>query len=79
MRGDLYHEAEHTELIHSQACGKCLQDFAFWLMAHLVCNPCLLEQIREEVLPAVKADNTVDETYLSGHCPKLDSLDGENA
>ena len=45
----------------------------FWLVAHLVRNQALLEQVRKEVLPAVKGQ-TVDETFLLEECPKLDSL-----
>ena len=47
--------------------------FAFWLTAHLANNPKLMEEIRQEVAPAVR-DNGVDEKYLLEQCPKLDSL-----
>lgn len=46
---------------------------AFWLLAHLLHEPTLLSQIREEVLLAIKPD-FVDEAYLLEHCPALDSL-----
>jgi cytochrome P450 len=46
---------------------------AFWLVSHLVHDQVLLEQIREEVRPAVQ-EELVDETYLLEQCPKLDSL-----
>jgi cytochrome P450 len=36
----------------------------------------LLQQVRDEVSPAVKGEN-VDETYLIEHCPKLESLINE--
>jgi cytochrome P450 len=49
---------------------------AFWLIAHLVHNPPLLDQIRQEVLPAVEG-RTINETYLLEQCPKLDSLFNE--
>jgi cytochrome P450 len=49
---------------------------AFWVIAHLVHDPDLMEQIRQEVLLAIQG-NTVDDKYLSEQCPKLDSLIGE--
>jgi hypothetical protein len=49
---------------------------AFWLLAHLVFDPALQEQIRQEVLSAVHGD-IVDETYLLEQCPKLESLFNE--
>jgi cholesterol 7alpha-monooxygenase len=48
----------------------------FWIVSHLAYNPALLEQIREEVLPAVQGYQ-VDEAYLLEQCPKLDSLVSE--
>lgn len=53
-----------------------LYKLSFWLVSHLARNPALLEQIREEVLPAVQGKQ-VDETYLLEQCPKLDSLVSE--
>jgi cytochrome P450 len=49
---------------------------AFWVVAHLVYDPNLMEQIRQEVLPAIRG-NTIDDRFLSEQCPKLDSLIGE--
>ncbi|OJJ32645.1 hypothetical protein ASPWEDRAFT_29803 [Aspergillus wentii DTO 134E9] len=46
---------------------------AFWIVAHLVRDPALLESIRSEILPSVNGKN-VDEEYLADKCPKLDSL-----
>ena len=53
-----------------------LYKLTFWLVSHLAHSPALLEQIREEVLPAVQGKQ-VDETYLLEQCPKLDSLVSE--
>lgn len=49
---------------------------AFWLMAHLVHDPELLDEIRHEVLPPTQ-DGSLDENYLAEQCPKLDSLISE--
>jgi cytochrome P450 len=46
---------------------------AFWLVAHLAWDPKLLEQIRAEVLPAMKG-GSLNEKYLLDECPKLASL-----
>ena len=53
-----------------------LYKLAFWLLSHLVHNSALLEQIREEILPAVQGKQ-VDETYLLEQCPRLESLVSE--
>jgi cytochrome P450 len=53
-----------------------LYKLTFWLVSHLAHNPALLDQIRQEVLPAVQGKQ-VDETYLLEQCPKLDSLVSE--
>jgi cytochrome P450 len=50
-----------------------LYKLTFWLVAHLVHDQVLLEQIREEVSPAIQGDQ-VDETRLLEQCPKLESL-----
>lgn len=46
---------------------------AFWAMAYMVFDKALLQQIRDEVTPAVHGDS-VDETHLLENCPKLSSL-----
>ncbi|KAH7380303.1 putative cytochrome P450 [Phaeosphaeria sp. MPI-PUGE-AT-0046c] len=48
----------------------------FWVVARLAHNPLLLQNIREEVAPAVQGDE-IDETYLLDQCPKLHSLFNE--
>lgn len=48
---------------------------AFWLMAHLAHNPNLVQQIGQEVLPAVQ-EGMIDVKFLSEKCPKLDLLIG---
>lgn len=53
-----------------------LYKLVFWLVSHLAHNPSLLDQMRDEVLPAVQG-KTVDETYLLRQCPKLNSLVSE--
>jgi cytochrome P450 len=53
-----------------------LYKFTFWLVSHLVHNAVLLEQVREEVLPAVRGEE-VDEKYLIEKCPKLNALVSE--
>lgn len=55
-----------------------LYKLVFWLVSHLVNDPTLLEEIREEVLPAMLGKHEqVDETYLLNQCPKLESLMNE--
>jgi hypothetical protein len=49
---------------------------AFWLLAHLVFEPVLQENIRQEVLSAVRGDS-FDETHLREQCPRLESLFNE--
>lgn len=49
---------------------------AFWLVAYLVHNPKLLEQLRQEVLPSLQG-TSLKESYLSEQCPKLDALINE--
>jgi cytochrome P450 len=49
---------------------------AFWLLAYLLFEPVLQENIRQEVLSAVRGDS-VDETYLLEQCPRLESLFNE--
>jgi cytochrome P450 len=50
----------------------------FWLVSYLANNPSLLDEIREEILPAMLGKHEqVDETYLLDRCPKLDSLMNE--
>jgi cytochrome P450 len=53
-----------------------LYKLTFWLMSHLGQNPGVLDQIREEIFPAVQGEQ-VDETYLLEKCPKLDSIVSE--
>jgi cytochrome P450 len=53
-----------------------LYKFTFWLVSHLVHHPALLENVREEVLPAVQGEQ-VDEKYLAEQCPKLNALVSE--
>jgi cytochrome P450 len=53
-----------------------LYKLAFWIVSHLAHDPALLDQIRQEVLPAVQGKQ-VDETYLLEQCPKLESLVSE--
>lgn len=51
---------------------------AFWVVSYLVHNATLLQEIREEVLPAVRQEqNQVDEVYLQEQCPKLNALVNE--
>jgi cytochrome P450 len=53
-----------------------LYKLIFWLVSHLGQNPGVLDQIREEVLPAVQGEQ-VDERYLLEKCPKLYSVISE--
>ncbi|KAF2867711.1 cytochrome P450 [Massariosphaeria phaeospora] len=69
-------EMGNFTLLHYWAVVGNVYKLAFWLTAHLVHNPTLLSQIRDEVLPAVQG-HSVDERYLTEQCPKLDSLVGE--
>ena len=48
----------------------------FWLMSYLGQHAGVLDQIREETLPAVQGEQ-VDETYLLEKCPKLESVINE--
>ncbi|PVH94312.1 cytochrome P450 [Periconia macrospinosa] len=49
---------------------------AFWVLAHLVYDPTLLDSIRTEVTPAMR-NGELDELYLAEQCPKLESLISE--
>lgn len=45
----------------------------FWIMAHILYSPTLLEAIREETGPGIVND-APDIPYLLQHCPRLDSI-----
>jgi cytochrome P450 len=53
-----------------------LYKLTFWLVSHLAQDSSLLDQIREEVLPAVQGEH-VEEMYLLEKCPKLSSVVSE--
>ncbi|EED20043.1 cytochrome P450, putative [Talaromyces stipitatus ATCC 10500] len=59
--------------LHSWAILGNMYKTAFWIIAHLVYNPSLLEAIRIEVTPAI-TKGEVDHQYLSKDCILLDSL-----
>ena len=45
----------------------------FWIMAHILHTPALLDAIREETAPAV-VDDSPDIPYLLEHCPRLEAI-----
>ncbi|KAH8700864.1 putative cytochrome P450 [Talaromyces proteolyticus] len=59
--------------LHSWAILGNMQKAAFWIIAHLMYDPNLLEAIRAEILPAVEGGE-VNHQYLVKDCPLLDSL-----
>ncbi|KAH3961190.1 hypothetical protein HBI56_209870 [Parastagonospora nodorum] len=63
-------------LLHYWAVVGNLYKLTFWLMSHLGQNPGVLDQIREEVSPAVHGER-IDEAYLLERCPKLSSVISE--
>ncbi|KAI1087032.1 putative cytochrome p450 [Rostrohypoxylon terebratum] len=47
---------------------------AFWMLAHLLWNPSLIDEIREEISPAFCGSEIVDLNHLFHKCPKLDAV-----
>jgi cytochrome P450 len=46
----------------------------FWLVAHIVSEPELIDIIRTETAPAFRPDGKVDTYYLVNSCPRLASV-----
>ena len=46
---------------------------AFWIIAHLLHDQCLLDLVRQETMPGV-ANKNLDIAFLTGQCPRLDSI-----
>ncbi|KAI1330301.1 cytochrome P450 [Xylariaceae sp. FL0255] len=47
---------------------------AYWLLAHLLQHPSLLDVVRQETAPMFSADGSVDITYLHKSVPRLDAM-----
>ncbi|KAK8043460.1 cytochrome p450, partial [Apiospora rasikravindrae] len=47
---------------------------AFWMLAHLLWKPSLVDEIRNETAAAFSGNRLVDLSHLLNHCPKLDAV-----
>ncbi|THV45134.1 hypothetical protein BGAL_0526g00050 [Botrytis galanthina] len=47
---------------------------AFWMLAHMLCNPSLLSQVRNETDRTVSPDGSIDIELLINGCPTLNAV-----
>ena len=62
-----------TKLIYLLSINGNMHKVSFWIMAHLLHRPALLETIREETAPGV-VDDAPNIPYLLESCPRLEAV-----
>ncbi|MCJ1267976.1 hypothetical protein MMC22_007862 [Lobaria immixta] len=66
-------EIARIQVLHHWAINGNSHKVTFWILAHLVHNPTLLDIIRREIQPGV-IDDVPCERYLTESCPRLESI-----
>ncbi|MCJ1414946.1 hypothetical protein MMC32_001276 [Xylographa parallela] len=66
-------ELAKINMLHHWAINGNVHKVTFWVIAHLVFNPALLQAIREETAPGIVND-VPNSKYLSESCPRLQSI-----
>ncbi|KAL4808792.1 putative cytochrome P450 [Aspergillus unguis] len=65
-------------MLHTSSIIGNMYKLSFWLLAHILHNAALLNDVSLEVKPAFNPETrVVDHTYLTESCPRLDSLYSE--